>query len=317
VSERDAEVPEAVAQAGGLKRWLRPVMNLCAVAFVVVAAREIAQRWEGASVTIAAWPAVLACLPLVVACLLQGFGWIVLLERMAERRVPRALALDIALLSQLYRYTPGKVGLPIARMDRAPALGLSRSLVGVSVLVEALSWVGTGAAVGFAFLAVAAPSVGPAAILGKLALPVFAAAALGLSILLLVDRKVYPSKIRALVAPDGAGPLLPPLLPSMQIVYWSIVAGHGYLVSRALGATPHDAVTGMGFYVVSQIAGWIVFAAPAGLGVREAVLVTGLSPFLGAAGAVGAALISRALALVAEIVTWACVRAWTRGQAAR
>jgi hypothetical protein len=317
VSERDAGVPDAVAQAGGIKRWLRPAMNLVALVFVVVAAREMAKRWEGTAVTIAPWPAVIACLPLVAAVLLQGTGWVVLLERMAKRRIPRGTALEIALLSQLFRYMPGKVGLPIARLDRAPLVGLPRSMIGVGVIVEALSWAGTSAAVGFALLAITAPNVGVAGLLGKLALPAFSAAAIGLLVLLLVDRRVYPAKVRSLLAPDGTGPIVPALLPLIQVIYWHLVAAHGYLISRALGATPEDAVTGMGFYVVSQVAGFLVIAAPAGLGVREAVLVTGLAPFLGAKGALGAAVISRALSLVVEIVTWATVRMALRGQAGR
>jgi hypothetical protein len=317
VSERDAEVPDAVAQAGGIKRWLRPVMNLVALVFIVVAARELIKRWEGTAVTIAAWPAVIACLPLVLAVLLQGTGWIVLLERMAKKRIPRGPALEIALLSQLFRYTPGKVGLPIARLDRAPVVGLPRSMIGIAIVVEALSWAGTSLAVGFALLALAAPSVGVAGLLGKLALPAFGAAAMGLLILLLVDRRAYPSKVRSLLAPDGTGPIVPALLPLIQVAYWTLVAAHGYLISRALGATPEDAVTAMGFYVVSQVAGFLVIAAPAGLGVREAVLVTGLSPFLGAKGALGAAVISRALSLIVELVTWATVRVAMRGQTGR
>jgi glycosyltransferase 2 family protein len=312
VSERDAEVPDAVAQAGGLKRWLRPVMNLVAVAFVAVAARDIVKRWEGTAVELDPLLAAVACLPLVLSCLAQGFAWIALVERMAKKRVPRGPALANYLLSQLYRYTPGKVGLPVARMDGAPRLGLTRSIAGISVLVEMLSWTGTGAAVGFALLAVAAPSVGLAGALGKLAVPVFGAAAMGLLVLLLVDRSAYPAKVRALVAPEGSGPLVPVLLPLIHVVYWGLVAAHGYLMSLALGADESGALTAMGFYVVGQVAGFVVLAAPAGLGVREAVLVTGLTPSVGAAGAVGAAVISRALSLVAEIVVWAVARTLTR-----
>jgi len=314
VNRPDVEVPDAVTRAGGLKRWLRPIMNLVGVAFVVLAARDIARRWHETSVHLAPGATVVACLPLLVSCFVQGFAWIALVERMAQKRVPRALALSNYLLSQLYRYTPGKVGLPIVRMDGAPRLGLSRSLVGVSVLVESLSWTGTGAVVGFAFLALEAPDAGLGALLGKLALPAFAASALGLFVLLVVDRKSYPAKIRALVAPDGTGPVAPALLPLVQIVYWGFVAVHGYLMSLALGAPESSAVTAMGFYVVSQVAGFVVLAAPAGLGVREAIIVTGLSPSVGVAGALGAAVVSRGASLIAEVLVWLGVR-WAARQA--
>jgi hypothetical protein len=166
--------------------------------------------------------------------------------------------------------------------------------------------------VGFAFLVLEAPSAGLGGLLGKLALPAFTAAALGLLLLMLVDRKVLPAKVRSLVAPEGTGPVVPVLLPVIQIVYWSFVAVHGYLMSIALGSSQSGAVTAMGFYVVSQVAGFVVLAAPAGLGVREAVLVTGLSPSVGVGGALGAAVVSRAASLVAEVLVWGGVKWATR-----
>jgi hypothetical protein len=309
MAKPDVGASDALAQAGGLKRWARPVMNLLAVAFVAVAARDLVTKWEGSRVELSAGPAVLACIPLVLSCFAQGLGWILLVERMAEKRVRRGPALALYFKSQLARYTPGKVGLPIVRMDGAPRLELGRSLVGVSVLVEMLSWTASGAVVGFALLAVAAPSVGFAGLLGKLAVPLFVGAALGAMLLLLVDRRVYPAKVRALLAPEGTGPIVPAGLPLAQLGYWGLVAVHGYVMSLALGAPQGAALTAMGFYVLAQVAGFVVLAAPAGLGVREAVLVTGLSPAVGVAGALGAAVISRALSLGAELVVWLATRA--------
>ena len=317
MAKPDVGAPDALAQAGGLKRWARPVMNLLAVAFVAVAARDLVTKWEDSRVDLSPGPAVLACIPLLLSCFAQGVGWILLIERMAEKRVRWGPALALYFKSQLARYTPGKVGLPIVRMDGAPRLELGRSIVGVSVLVEMLSWTATGAVVGFALLAVAAPNVGFAGLLGKLAVPLFVGAALGMLLLLLVDRSVYPAKVRGLLAPEGSGPIVPAGLPLVHLGYWGLVAVHGYLMSLALGAPQGAAVTAMGFYVIAQVAGFVVLAAPAGLGVREAVLVTGLSPAVGVAGALGAAVISRALSLVAELLVWVGARAVWGGSKAK
>jgi len=313
----DEGPPDALAQAGGLKRWARPVMNLAAVVFVAIAARDMVTKWEGSKVTLAPGPAVVACVPLVLSCFAQAFGWIFLMERMAQKRVRRGPALALYFKSQLARYTPGKVGLPLVRMEGAPRLELPRSLVGISVLAEMLSWTATGAVFGFALLALAAPSAGIAGLLGKFAAPLFAASALGVALLLLVDRSVYPATVRKLVAPGGSGPVVPLGLPLAHLGYWALVAVHGYAMSLALGAPQGAALTAMGFYVLSQVAGFVVLAAPAGLGVREAVLVTGLSPSVGAAGALGAAVVSRALSLAAELAVWIIARtAWGGSKAA-
>jgi uncharacterized membrane protein YbhN (UPF0104 family) len=233
---------------------------------------------------------------------------------MSARKLPRMQAMSLYLASQLARYTPGKIGLPLVRMEGAPRLGLTRTLVGISILVESLSWTATGAVLGFLLLAVTVPDAGLGAVLGKLALPGFGLSLLGLLVAMSVDRTRYPRKVRALLAPGGQGPIVPLALPLVQVAYWSLVAVHGYLMSRALGASFDSGMTSMGFYVVASVAGFVVLAAPAGLGVREAVLLAGLTPSVGASGALGAALISRAASLVADILIWGVVRAFSRSE---
>src|SRR4051794_25538508 len=116
----DDEAPAAIAPAGRLKRWARPVMNLGALVFVALAARDMANKWEGSRVTLTFWPALVASVPLLLSFFAQGFAWVALVEAMAHRRVPRGPALALYFKSQLARYTPGKVGLPVVRMEGAP-----------------------------------------------------------------------------------------------------------------------------------------------------------------------------------------------------
>jgi uncharacterized membrane protein YbhN (UPF0104 family) len=297
------------AAVGRLKRHLKPLLNLVALVFVVLAARDLFTRWEGSHVELAPALAVLACVPLLASCVVQGFAWIALVEHMASQRVPRGPALALYLKSQLARYTPGKVGLPLVRMEGAPRLSLAPKLVGISVLIEMLSWTATGAVVGFGLLAVTAPENGLGGLFGRFSLPLLGLSLVVAGLLLFVDRARYPQKLRNALAPGGAGPLVPLAVPLIQLVYWALVALHGYLMSLALGADPSAALPAPGFYVIASVAGFVVLAAPAGLGVREAVLLTGLSPSMGAAGALGAAVISRAASLGMELLAWLAVRA--------
>jgi uncharacterized membrane protein YbhN (UPF0104 family) len=303
---------DSLAGASRLKRLLRPVMNLVALVFVVVAAVDMARRWDQTKVELEVLPALAACLPLLCAGLVQGVAWILLVERMAGRRIPKLPALSVYLASQLARYTPGKVGLPLVRMDGASRLGLRRGMVGASVFIESLSWIATGGILGFALLSFAPPGEGLGRIVGQLSAPFLVLSLLGGAILLGVDRSRYPALLKKLLAPDGSGPLVPFRLPLVQLVYWGLTAVHGYLLTLALGAEVHAALPAMGFYVIAPVAGFIVLAAPAGLGVREAMLLAGLSPMIGSAAALGAAAISRAASLVAEVLTWLIVRMLAR-----
>jgi hypothetical protein len=298
----------AVAAAGRFKRWARPVLGLVAAVFVVATGWDLVSRWESARVEVRPSLALLASVPLVLSCVLQGVGWIALVERMGQTTTPRLEALSLYMASQLARYTPGKVGLPLVRVEGAPRIGLPRGLVAVSVFIESLSWTATGAVLGFLSIAITASPGGDGGLLERFSWPLVVASVAGGLVLLTVDRSRYPAPVRKLLAPEGSGPLVPLRLPAVQIGYWALVAVHGYLLSTALGAAPGAAVSAMGFYVLAPVAGFVVLAAPAGLGVREAVLVAGLAPSIGSAAALGAALLSRVLWLVTELVTWVLTR---------
>jgi hypothetical protein len=304
---------DPVSEAQKFKRLVRPLLGVVALLFVGVAVRDVVQRWGETEVTLDPGLAAVACAPLFGAALLQGQAWILLVERMADRRVPRAAALGLYLFSQLARYTPGKVGLPLVRMAGASRLGLTPGLVGVSVLVENLSWTATGAVVGFGWLALAVSKSGIDGVLGALAVPALCASVIGLVVLSVLDRSRYPKFARRLLAPEGSGPIVPLLLPLVQLGYWLLIAVHGFLLSQALGASFEASVSAMAFYVIASVAGFVVLAAPAGLGVREAVLLAGLTPSVGASGALGAAVISRAASLAADVLIWLLVRALSPG----
>jgi uncharacterized membrane protein YbhN (UPF0104 family) len=306
-----------VEAAGNLKRWVRPVLGLVAAAFVVATAWDLVERWETAHVEVRLDLALVASIPLLVSTVVQGVGWIALVERMAEKRTPRLAALSLYLASQLARYTPGKVGLPLVRMEGARRIGLGRGLVGVSVFIESLSWTATGMVLGFGLVALVPWPGDTKGLLERFSWPLVAVSVFGALVLLVLDRTRYPVALRKILAPEGRGPLVPVRLPVVQVGYWALVAAHGYLLSAALGASPAASASAMGFYVLASVAGFVVLAAPAGLGVREAVLVAGLAPSVGSPAALGAAVFSRVLWLVTEVLTWVLTRVLARKYGAK
>ena len=290
-------------------RWLRPLMLVLSLAFVIVAAVDLSRRWDGRNVSVDVPLAALAMLPILFGNFIQGAGWIVLVERMASRATPRLAAMALYLDSQLARYAPGKVGLPLVRMEGAPRLGLSRSLVGVSVFIEAISWLATGAITGLSLLVVfGAPREGLGALAGPWLLPALGAALAGGVVLVTVDRRRLPRAVCAKLGLDGEGAIVPLRLPLVQIVYWCTWAVHGYVLALALGAPAVRALDTVAFVPLAAVLGMVAVAAPAGVGVREAVLAFGLAPVLGGAGALAAALLSRVLFLAADVLAWLSAR---------
>jgi hypothetical protein len=309
MSEPKADGADAVGGAQRIKRWLRPAMLIITALFVVWTGYDLSRRWESRRITVDWGLLALSLLPVLLGAVLQGMAWLLLVERMGHKRVPRRTAFSLYFESQLARYTPGKVGLPLVRMEGAPSLGLTRRLVGLSVLVEMLAWTATGAAIGFLLLAVAgAPSEGVGGLAGSLATPLLIASLAAAIALVAVDRKLVPEKLRATLGLEGHGPLAPARLLGLQLVYWLSWAAHGYFLALALGADSAGALTTMGFSPLANVLGFVALAAPAGVGVREAVLLAGLSPVLGGPGAIGAALLSRVVSLVSDVATWLVAR---------
>jgi hypothetical protein len=315
LSDPDALEPEQPKEPG-LKRRLGPLFMAIASLFVAYSAWDLAHKWQRAKVSLDFRWALASLLPLMLGCLIQGRGWIALIERMTALRVPRAAALSLYMDSQLARYTPGMVGLPFVRMAGAARLGVPAVAVGSSVGLEMLSWTAVGGGIGFASLFFLPMQSGLTALLGAWAAPIvlgFAAIVIALTCL---DRARLPAFVVRVLKVPGNGPLLPFALIFAHFLYWGSWAVHGFLLSRAFGAAPSLALSTSGLYALATVGGFVALAAPAGVGVREAILSVSLAPALGGAPALAIAIASRAASLCADVITWFALKRWARGSSA-
>ena len=299
----------ALGGAQRLKAWLRPIMGLLAVIFVVAAIWDLKRRWRPGVVQIDYGMAALSMLPLAVGCVLLGLGWIWLLSRMSGVKIPVLPGMALHLESQAARYTPGKVGLPLVRMLGAAGLGTTSRIAGSSVFIEVLCFVATGGVTGLLVLLFSGDMLRRVTeALGLFGLVVLLGFVLALAVLLLLDRRHLPNKLRDLLQLDGEGPLVPPALPLIHAAYWLTWAAHGYFTSRAIHASVGVSLDSMGFYVLAPVMGFLALAAPGGLGVREAVLSIALSAATGPGPALYAALLSRGTSVVVDFGVWMLFR---------
>lgn len=291
-----------------LKRALRPALLLIAVAFVGYTGWQLALRWrESRSVHVEPIALTLSLLPLLAATIFQARAWVFVVERLAGHQVPRGKALTLYFDSLLARYA-GKLGLPALRMAGASSIGTSAGLVGVSIVLEMLSWVAVGGTVGFG-LSWATGSLARLPILHTWLAP----CALGGSVLMLfgmslVPLKRYPKFAQRSLRGQADLPLVSWHTPLNQLWYWLAWAGHGALIARALGADGAGAIQAAGLFPLATVAGFMVLVTPGGLGMREAVLALGLIPTLGGSAAVAAAILSRICSFLAEILVWSGAR---------
>jgi hypothetical protein len=311
--------PRVVALGGAqrLKAVLKPLMGVLALIFVAVAIWDLKRRWTPGAVEVDWVMVALSMLPLACGCLFLALGWVWLLSRMSGTKIPVLPGLALHVESQAARYTPGKVGLPLVRMLGAERLGTTARIAGSSVLIEVLCFVATGGVCGPLVLLASGDMlsrVGEA--LGSFGLLVLLGFVFALIVLLLVDRRHLPQKVRDLLQLEGSGPLVPPALPLIHAAYWMTWAAHGYFTSRAIGASVEISLASMGFYILSPVMGFLALAAPGGLGVREAVLSIALATATGAAPALYAALLSRGTSLIVDALAWLALRPF-RGKAVR
>ena len=311
--ERQAAPGVSQPEKPGLKKRLGPLFMFIALSFVAYSAWDLGHRWQKTQVSLDWTWALASILPLGVGCLIQGRGWIALIERMTARTVPRGPALSLYMDSQLARYTPGMVGLPFVRMAGAARLGVSAVAVGSSVGLEMLSWTALGGGIGFASLFWLPTRSGLTALLGAWAIPIVLGFASIVIVLSCVDRARLPAFVVRVLKVDGTGPLVPFALLFAHILYWGTWAVHGFLLTRAFGAAPSIALSTSGLYALATVGGFVALAAPAGVGIREAILSVSLAPAMGSAPALAIAVASRAASLCADVIAWAALKHWARG----
>ena len=295
-----------------LKKRLGPIFMTIALVFVAYSAWDLAHRWQRTRVSLDWGWASASILPLGLGCLVQGRGWITLIERMTARQVPRGPALSLYMDSQLARYTPGMVGLPFVRMAGAARLGVSALAVGSSVGLEMLSWTAVGGCVGFASLFFLEARGGLTALLGAWAIPVVLGFVSIVIVLSCVDRTRLPAFAVRLLKVEGTGALVPASLILAHVLYWATWAAHGFLLTHAFGAAPGIALSSSGLYALATVGGFVALAAPAGVGIREAILSVSLAPAVGSAPALAIAVASRAASLCADLIAWAALKRWAR-----
>jgi hypothetical protein len=289
-----------------LKLLARLVLGGASAVFVAVACVRLEGQWQSSKVALD-WGWVAASVaPLLLGSFVLAIAWKLVLERMVGRRVPLSPSLLLHFESQMARYTPGKVGMPLVRMAGADKLGVPASTAGYSVLIEAISMIAAGGIVGFALLVGTLGATGNVlsafGTLGVVALVGFTLVGI---VLTLVDRRYLPPAALRLMKAEGSGPLVAWRGMLAHAAYWLTWAVHGYLAARAVGIGSAHALHGAGFYVVAPIAGILALATPSGIGVREAVLSMGLAPFVGPAPAVASAIVSRATSIGVDSLVWA------------
>jgi glycosyltransferase 2 family protein len=282
----------------GRARWLTvAVLTVVAVFFGVT----LAARWR--EVISLKWQPrpglfVLACVLLAVSYAMVACIWGLALRRAAG--TPLLAGARIWFLANLARYVPGNLWSYVGAVELARREGVERPrTLAVMALTQVLS-VAVALLAGLPVLLAERARLGRPALLGAVAVAVVAAVAA-------VFRRQLLGLARRRVPGLDAGGLVPSpgtvaLLTVGYAAYWAVTGlAFAALVASAYRLPAGDVPLVVAAYAAAYAVGFLSLLTPAGLGVREGVLVVALAPVLPAGPALVVALVSRAWMMVAEL----------------
>lgn len=235
---------------------------------------------------------------MVQSCALLGgaIAWIVLLR--GSGGVTSAVrGLSIYLVAQFGKYIPGNVGHHIGRVALSQSDGIRTIPVLMAMSIEII---GSMLAALLVVIVSLTASQQPIQLLGQVVPAPRLLGAVGLLVAVGLAAgwwiiRFKPGPFRALLSSDdGRVPSLLPLMAALVLHTTAIlmIGANVILLGSALYGHTAPYLRVVGVYALAWIVGYLTPGAPAGLGIREVILVAGLAPFYGP-GAAAIALIHR------------------------
>jgi uncharacterized membrane protein YbhN (UPF0104 family) len=237
----------------------------------------------------------------------QMLAWRALLAGMGSP-LPRRTAARVMFVGQLGKYLPGSVWAFVAQVELARDWNVPRTRGAAATLLA----VGVTVAAGLAVAAVALPLSSAEAArrwwwalaLAPLLLAALHPRVVGWGIRLAARPFARFREVAEAGPPDVRGRSMAAAV-GWTLVAWVPLGLHVWLLTWAVGGEALRSVgPAVGAYALAWTLGLLVVFAPAGLGVREAVLVVALAPVVDAGAALVVAVLSRLVMTVAD-VAWA------------
>lgn len=290
---------------GRRRLWSALRVGLSVLA-VVLLALALARRWSEVRGQLDQFS--LGWSALALGFVLAGLGanamtWRSLLDDLGSP-LPRAAAGRIFLLGQLGKYLPGSVWPVVAQMELGRRYDVPRRRSGATSVVAIVLGVTVGAVLAAATLAVASRDLTSHYWLLLLGLPVGLALLWPPFLSALVDRGLRLIRREPLEHPLSFGGVARAV--AWSLLSWVLLGLHVWALGRDLQAVRPVLVLSIGAFAAAWTIGFLVLVAPAGVGVREAVLVLVLGDALPPGQLLLLVLVSRLLMTVGDVL-WAAV----------
>ncbi len=262
----------------------------------------LASRWPevvGGFARVSALPMVAAALLAIAGSWLAAFTWCYLLGGLGSR-LPMRQGHWVFFVGQLGKYVPGGVWSILAQVSLARDFRVPRVRSGTAGILTLVVGVITSAVISAVTLAIAGRAVLGAyawALLIVLPMIIFLHPALLEWATSFIGRALH-RQLDLRRIPGGT---------LLRAALWQVggqltLGMHLWLVIGSVSGHYPSLLLAVGLFNVAWVAGLVVIIAPAGAGVREAVLILGLSPMMDPGSALLVALLSRVLSIAADFV---------------
>lgn len=307
--ERTANTPGALGLLTRLRR--SRAVRLVLLALVCVAAGwALHTHWgqaRDAFLDLPPWAPPTAVLSGMAGLAAQMMAWRALLAGLGSP-LPRRVAARVMFVGQLGKYLPGSVWAFVAQVELARDHAVPRARGAAATLLAVAVTVATGLAVA----AVALPLSSTEAARRwwwALALAPLLLAALHPRVVTwgigLAARTFARFRAVAETGTVDIGGRAITTAVAWTLLAWAPLGAHLWVLTWAVGGDPLSSLgPAVGAYALAWTLGLLVVFAPAGLGVREAVLVVALAPVVDAGAALVLAVLSRLVMTVADLA-WA------------
>ncbi|MBB2909692.1 hypothetical protein FHS43_000938 [Streptosporangium becharense] len=283
-----------------MRRLLRVVFLLVALGF---GAWVVAGQWDAVRAGFArlSWWSAALSLVAVVAALGGGMmTWRALLADLGSPLPLRAGA-KVFFVGQLGKYIPGSLWPVLAQMEMGRELGVPRARSATAFFLTLPVQLGSGLVLSGVTLLAASPGAAAPYAWAFLLVPVLAVA---------FEPRVVNAVIGFGLRRLGREPLERPLTRRGMIAAlgWALLGWVAYGLHLAaivhdLGASgPSAVVFSVGAFALSWCLGIMTFVVPAGAGVREVAMVAVLAPVLDRGTAIAAALCSRIVIVLGDLL---------------
>lgn len=236
---------------------------------------------------------------LIGALILHGLGWKLTIELVGSR-IQMKKAVMIWIVSQIMRYLPGKLWMPLCKLYLTQRAGVPRNPTLIGITLEFSYLIASGLTIG------ACSPLGIKILSHFTSLPyLFWTLPLALLLLPLLAKKVFEaflySKDLRLLADIKAGSLI--VLFGFFLMLWAVQGIAFYFFANALLTAGSVGVTlSIPVYSLSCVMGTLSFIAPAGLGIREGILTILLSSFIPVSSAASISIATRIWSIGTETI---------------